>query len=249
METGNSDFCTSSISDSERAWSQFVEEHNASLLAKGKFCLNPDSLGYSKFLKICKPAVIFVENFCDRYESGKLGGEGQGILCDALLSINDWMIRNGNSTQLYFVVRDAVTTTSSGKFFEDGKEIHHTIHFTMGEEVLVQVSNPEPGTAYYVLHLDMWALSMTLPHASGIPVIEYRCAADKAFTFSSFSSVHNIWPKVLIGTDCCVAQLLGLTQFGVVPRHPQHPQSHTKWINWGVVNGIFRTTAHHRSSM
>lgn len=98
-----------------------------------------------------------MENFCDRYESGELGGEGQGILCDALLSINDWMMKNGNSTQLYFVVRDAVTATSSGKFFENGKEIVHTLHFTMGEEVLEQVSDPAPGTAYYVLHLDMWA--------------------------------------------------------------------------------------------
>jgi hypothetical protein len=50
-----------------------------------------------------------VEDFCRRYEIGELGGEGQGILCDALLSINDWMLKNGHTTQLYFVVRDAAT--------------------------------------------------------------------------------------------------------------------------------------------
>jgi hypothetical protein len=50
--------------------------------------------------------------------SGELGGEGQGIIGDALRSINDWMLKNGHTTQLYFVVRDAATATSSGKFFE-----------------------------------------------------------------------------------------------------------------------------------
>jgi hypothetical protein len=29
-----------------------------------------------------------------------------------------------------------------------------------------------------------------------------------------------------------VAQLLGLTQFGVIPRHPQHPQSHLRAMSW-----------------
>ena len=101
METGNSDFCTSSISDSERAFSQFVDEHNASLLAKAKFNLNPDSLEYSKFLENCKPAAIFVEDFCRRYEIGELGGEGQGILCDALLSIHVVQIRKEH--RRYFV--------------------------------------------------------------------------------------------------------------------------------------------------
>ena len=77
-----------------------------------------------------------MEDFCNRYEIGKLGGEGQGILSDALLSINDWMMKNGHTTQLYFVVRDAATDTSSGKFFRAGKKMDHTIHFTVGEPVL-----------------------------------------------------------------------------------------------------------------
>lgn len=113
--------------------------------------------------------------------------------------------------------------------------------------MLAQVCDPAPGTAYYALHLDMWALGMTLPHAEGIPVIEFNCANNRASTFSTYGSVHAIWPRVLIGgpgEDCCVAQLLGLTQFDVIPRHPQHPQSHKKWINWGVIDGIFRTTVY-----
>ncbi len=92
-----------------------------------------------------------MEDFCNRYEIGKLGGEGQGILSDALLSINDWMMKNGHTTQLYFVVRDAATDTSSGKFFRAGKKMDHTIHFTVGEPVLAQVWYPEPGTACYTL--------------------------------------------------------------------------------------------------
>ncbi len=77
------------------------------------------------------------------------------------------MLKNGHTTQLYFVVRDAATTTSSGKFFRAGKEIDHTLYFTIGEQVLAQVWDPAPGTACYTLHLDMWALSMTFPHAEG----------------------------------------------------------------------------------
>ena len=98
-----------------------------------------------------------MEDFDNRFKSGDLGGEGQGIIGDALRSINDWMLKNGHTTQLYFVVRlrDAATATSSGKFFRDGKEIDHTLHFTIGEQVLAQVWDPEPGTAFYTLHLDL----------------------------------------------------------------------------------------------
>ena len=141
---------------------------------KSHFNVNPQCQKYSTFLENCKPAAIFVEDFDNRYESGELGGEGQGIIGDALRSINDWMLKNGHTTQLYFVVRNAATATSSGNFFRDGKEIDHTLNFTIGEQVLAQVWNPQPGTAFYVLHLDMWALSMQLPHAEGIPVVEFN---------------------------------------------------------------------------
>ena len=155
------------------------------------------------------------------------------------------MKQNENSTQLYFVVRDADIDTSSGNFFRDGKQKNHTLHFTLGEQVLAQVWNPEPGSAFYTLHLDMWALSMELSHATGIPVLEFN-VGNSASTFATYSTPYNPWPKVLIGgKDCCVAQLLGLTQFDVIPRHPQHPQSHIKYINWGFPDGIFCTTVYH----
>ena len=120
--------------------------------------MNPQCQKYSTFLENCKPAAIFVEDFDNRYESGELGGEGQGIIGDALRSINDWMLKNGHTTQLYFVVRNAATATSSGNFFRDGKEIDHTLHFTIGEQVLAQVWYPEPGTACYTLHRSLCVL-------------------------------------------------------------------------------------------
>ena len=250
IQNSNSDFFSGSISDSARAFSQFVADHDASLLARKKFNVNPECEPYTEFLKTCKPAGIFVEDFCHRYETGVLGGEEQGVLRDALLSINNWMLANGSSTQLNFVLQGAASDTSSGKFFRDGNIVEHQIHFTVGEPVMAQfVCDPEPGTEYLVLHLDMWALSMTLPHAEGIPVVELVGGHNKAKTFATHSSVHHMWPCVKIGgKDCCVAQLLGLTQFAVVPRHPQHPQSHQKWINWGVIDGIFRTSVYTHTS-
>ena len=235
------------IVSNESVWRQFVDEHNASLLGKRHFNVNPKSLKVSTFLENCKPAAIFVEDFANRYERGELGGEGQEAISDALRSINKWMMNNGHTTQLHFIVRDATAATSSGKIFLDGREISHTLHFTLGEQVLAQMCYPEPGSEYYTLHLDMWALSMTLTHAAGIPVVEFH-SNNRANTFSTFSSPYHNWPSVLIGgcrDDCCVAQLLGLTQFDVIPRHPQHPQSHKKWTNWGFIDGIFRTTLHH----
>ncbi len=114
--------------------------------------MNPNCLKYSAFLENCKPAAIFVEDFDNRYERGELGGEGQEIIGDALRSINNWMMNNGHTTQLHFIVRDAATTTSSGKLFRNGKGIDHTLNFTIGEQVLAQVWDPEPGTAFYTLH-------------------------------------------------------------------------------------------------
>ena len=186
-----------------------------------------------------------MEDIEQRYESGQLGGEGQGIIGDALRSINHWMPQNGNTTQLYFVVRDAPTATSSGNFFRDGQKKDHTLHFTLGEQVLAQVWDPEPGSAFYTLHLDLWAFNMQLPHARGIPVLEWN-NGNRAKTFATYSCPYHPWPEVRIGEKgCCVAQLLGRTQFAVIPRHPQHLQSHTKWINWGFKDGIFCTTVYH----
>ena len=180
------------IVSNESVWRQFVDEHNASLLGKRHFNVNPKSLKYSTFLENCKPAAIFVKDFANRYERGELGGEGQEIISDALRSINNWMMNNGHTTQLHFIVRDATAATSSGKFFRNGKGICHTLHFTLGEQVLAQMCYPEPGSEYYTLHLDMWALSMTLPHAEGIPVVEFNSnnRANTLTTYSCHTAVH-----------------------------------------------------------
>ena len=86
---------------------------------------------------------------------------------------------------------------------------------------------------------------MHLPHAEGIPVVEFN-SGNRASTLSTYSCPYQLWPKVLIGGEgCCVAQLLGLTQFDVILRHPQHPQSHRKCINCGVIDRIFCTAVYH----
>ena len=117
------------------------------------------------------------------------GREGQGVIGDALRSIDDWMRKNDNNTQLHFVVRASDTTNSSGNFFLDGKAIGHTLHFAIGEQVLAR----GVGTEFYTLHLDMWALSMTLPHAAGIPVVELN-SGNRSYTLStSDNTLLDVW--------------------------------------------------------
>ena len=56
----------------------------------------------------------------------------------------------------------------------------------------------------------------------------------------------NNWAKVRVeGKDCCVLQLLGLTQFSVVPRHPKKAQK-PQYILWGYGNnGVVVTLLYH----
>jgi len=155
--------------------------------------------------------ALFVEDFVNRYESGQLGEEGQGIIGDALLSINNWMKQNGNSTQLYFVVREADTDTSTGNFFRDGKKKDHTLHFTLGEQVLAQVWDPEPGTAVYTIHLVLWALSMQLAHAEGIPVVELN-SGNRASAFSTYSCPYAPQNYIVrFGRDLCGCGVLQIS--------------------------------------
>ncbi len=66
--------------------------------------------------------------------------------------------------------------------------------------------------------------------------------------YTSDQTTDN-WPCVWIPSRtnktrrCCVCQLLGLTQFSVVPRHPQ--SRGTKYVNWGYGRlGIISTTVY-----
>ncbi len=72
---------------------------------------------------------------------------------------------------------------------------------------------------------------------SGVPLLDVTTVSDDGgqavAVYSKIDSGYSNWPYVLVeGESCCVLQLLGLTQFPVVPRHPQH--QNPKFINWGV---------------
>ncbi len=72
--------------------------------------------------------------------------------------------------------------------------------------------------------------------------------AEQSFAvFTTSDSGYNIWPSVKVdGEDCCVLELLGLLQFAVIPRNPQHVNP--KCVNWGCDRlGRVRTDLHEAS--
>ncbi len=87
-----------------------------------------------------------MEDFDNRYQRGELGWEGQEIIGDALRSINNWMMNNGHTTQLHFIVRNATAATSSGKFFRNGKGICRK-----PKHVLDSSSDEEPDSSLQAL--------------------------------------------------------------------------------------------------
>jgi hypothetical protein len=82
----------------------------------------------------------------------------------------------------------------------------------------------------------------------GLPLVDVSTPSaplsEKAWYTYTKSGVNN-WPHVVVGgMECCVMQLLGLTQFKIIPRHPQD-QRPIKYINWGYgQNGICNTFLH-----
>ena len=87
---------------------------------------------------------------------------------------------------------------------------------------------------FYKLHLDLLLLQMQCPHVSGVPLLDIITVLDDGSSraVAVYSQSSSVWPTVQVeGESCCVLQLLGLTQFRVVPRHPQ--QQNPKFINWG----------------
>jgi hypothetical protein len=86
---------------------------------------------------------------------------------------------------------------------------------------------------FYKLHLDLLLFQMQCPHVSGVPLMDIVTVSDDGSrqAVAVYSRSSSVWPTVLVeGESCCVLQLLGLTQFRVVPRHPQH--QNPKFINW-----------------
>ena len=99
-------------------------------------------------------------------------------------------------------------------------------------------------TQFIRLHLDLAAFLFQYPHISGVPLLDLVtviATGEKAVpVYSQIDSDSSNWPTVMVeGESCCVFQLLGLTQFPVVPRHPQ--SQNPKYINWGMQRGLVVT--------
>ncbi len=111
-------------------------------------------------------------------------------------------------------------------------------------QVLERLPLGHARTQYIRLHLDLAALLYQYPHICGVPVLDVvtETATEKKAVpvYSQSASDASNWPTVKIeGESCCVFQLLGLTQFPVVPRHPQ--SQNPKVINWGIEHGLVVT--------
>lgn len=109
-----------------------------------------------------------------------------------------------------------------------------------------------PGHIYlrfFALHLDLLLFQIQFPHISGVPLLDVvtvhhdakRAVAEKSYLNAGYSN----WPHVDADKEhLCALELLGLTQFRVVPMRPQH--QNPKFVNWGYPQlGIFATTLHH----
>ena len=102
-------------------------------------------------------------------------------------------------------------------------------------KVLERLPQGHGRSNYNRLHLDLLAFLSQFPHTSGVPLLDVTTVTDTGTVavavYSQIGSVSSNWPTVLVeGESCCVFQLLGLTQFPVVPRHPQ--SQNLKFINW-----------------
>jgi hypothetical protein len=120
---------------------------------------------------------------------------------------------------------------------QNGKEIPAKIEFTAGDLVLKScLARPTRGF-YYVLHLSAFLFQCQLLHARGVPLLDYTDGQKVRSHCSSTSSCHSVWPYATVeGAGRCVLELLGLTQFEMIPRNPQIGQD-CKFANWGEFMG------------
>ena len=101
---------------------------------------------------------------------------------------------------------------------------------------------------FYVLHLDVLLFCLQFPHVRGMPLLDRRtriAGVEESFAvFTTTNAGYSIWPSVNVdGEYCCVLELLGLLQFPVIPRNPQHVNP--KCVNRGYDRlGRVRTDLH-----
>ena len=98
---------------------------------------------------------------------------------------------------------------------------------------------------FQTLHLDLLLVQMLLPNVRGLPLIDLTSAAGSLAVYTYTKSGGHNWAHVLVEEEeCCVLQLLGLTQFSVVPRNPRHEKP--IYILWGYGNnGVVATFLFH----
>jgi hypothetical protein len=97
------------------------------------------------------------------------------------------------------------------------------------------------------IQLQAMAYQLQYQHLEHVPIMSLNTAKGSIPHFTYCNAEYDHWSSVM-GPDklpVCVAQLVGLLQFGVIPRHPQKGQAQ-KWGNWGYLNGVFRTTLYHQ---
>ena len=115
------------------------------------------------------------------------------------------------------------------------------LKITDGSRVLQALPPGHGYGEFQTIHLDLLLVQMLLPNVRGLPLLDLTSAAGSRAVYTYTKSRGNNWAHVLVeDEECCVPQLLGLTQFSVVPRNPRHEKP--IYILWGYGNnGVVAT--------
>jgi hypothetical protein len=124
---------------------------------------------------------------------------------------------------------------------QNGKAINAKMHFKAGDLVLKRSLTRPTSDSFYTLHLSAFLFQCQLLHARGVPLLEHTKGNKVRTHCSKTPACHSAWPGVTVeSANCCVLQLLGLTQFEMIPRNPQTGQD-CKFANWGEFMGCIYT--------
>ena len=116
-----------------------------------------------------------------------------------------------------------------------------------GRQVMEKLSPGHGCPKFQTLHLDLLLVQLLVPNLRGLPVLDVSTPSEQHSELAYYTYVYggSRWLYVLVGgKGCCVLQLLGLTQFVIIPRHPQSKGK--KFVNWGYgSHGICKTYIYH----
>jgi hypothetical protein len=241
--------------EQDEHWAAFQKTADNALVQRvGALELNAAVKPYREWITDPRWAGFF-KDFRSRIRSGLAPN---GRVRDAFLSIRHFM-KKSNQSLLYFTQEtvDADTAVSGTVFqvrcccavllfmvlirVQNGKKIVAKMEFKAGDLVLKRSLTEPTSGFFYVLRLSALLFQCQLLHARGVPLLEYSNGAKKRTNCSSTSACHSAWPYVTVESNgCCVLQLLGLTQFEMIPRNPQTGQE-CKFANWGEFLGCVYT--------